>query len=365
MCAHPGSAHTAQGAACRLNAASQSCHVEADTQLSVEDIESNWQEQLAELDAVAAVHPDALRLLAINSAFVPAEAAEAVCAGSTDAADLIVYQPGASSNASACGRSAFSVDLQLLVAPALEQDVSIHLDFCGHGVAATSADAECGNHDGLGDSSNCQEGRSAASIAAAASVAHLPPVALTVHMAASYPSLAGPRFELHAPWLSPQQAHMVAQQLVQVHRDAGLQVPVLLLWAEWLHEELPLALQLTQGLRIAESSGQASVEATWAAASDSYTLVRSSSKHRLGRTKPRMCEGLKGSVTFVCRISMHYNRDWVHVQLMPDASVFAGHCAMPRRVLACRAAARGSAAAQQRCLRCRIPGVDSHVPHLL
>lgn len=65
-------------------------------------------------------------------------------------------------------------------------------------------------------------------------VVYLPPISMLLQLPTSYPSTSEPLVQLHANWLTQQQAASLEQGLKVAWEDQGPGAPVVFLWAEWL-----------------------------------------------------------------------------------------------------------------------------------
>jgi RWD domain len=252
----------------------------ANVHITPAEAAANWQEQMYELDALAAVHPAALRLLAIHHPAVPDSAAAAVCRGDMGASELANMVTDEAAHSAAEGPASAStdavpgVDLELVMAPEVldAREVAVFVNLVPD-AAADNVFASCSRLARPGGTSRPGAG----SAACMARVAHVPPLQLSVRLPRGYPSHAAPRFELHVAWLSAAQLRLVAERLVAAQQAAGLQAPVLLSWAECLREEAAEVLSLADGVVLSEASGSTVLRGSWSSTLERYELVR----HRL------------------------------------------------------------------------------------
>lgn len=225
---------------------------------------SNWQQAIEELEALQAVHPDAVHVAAADSECVPPDVLRGLVDGSVDASEaadaLASCGPGHE-----VGSSSYRLQLQLVVAPALPDthaDVGVPLSV---GDAAEAQGSKPGTVDG--QRAGCTD--TAAHSEAGEEVVrlqHLPPVVLTAGLSETYPSHGGPVFALQASWLTPEQLRAAAAELVAQGVELGEGCPVLLTWLEWLRADLCEHLGLQAGLVVTERAGAAVVRSRGAVA---------------------------------------------------------------------------------------------------
>lgn len=197
--------------------------------------QADWEEQLTELDALLAVHPNAVHVLSAECSAVPHDMLAQLIAGEADCSEVAAaWEPG---NARSTDHSsAFSLVVRIVISPAVTDSgllVSVPIQ---------REEAEC---DGGG--------------AVVATLQHLAPVALTVHLHPGYPSSHAPDFEVEATWITGAQLRRIVDELLRLWQDGGAGVPVLLAWAAWLQDDILSMLELTSKLPLSEAAGCSTV----------------------------------------------------------------------------------------------------------
>ena len=293
---------------------------QAPSPMTADECHSAWLDQLSELEACTAVHPDTFQLVSVAHAAVPQADVLAVMAGNTSITEFVSQHlgasggheqqdgPGSSQNASFEVRSCFAISPEL---PDAEISVKIALDSPASGMDDTepmAAGEQAPNADKCCPHAHNDSAQAAPLEATVAQVAHLPPVSLTVTAGPAYPSTRGPDFELHASWLAPAEAQALAQRLVDVWEAAGPHAPVLLLWADALASETTELLGLSaDGLTLRQSAGEACIRATSDTAPNALKLVRHVTTERRCSASSQACK----QITMRCIVCAYHQLRFV------------------------------------------------------